>query len=112
MSYVAVVDIHGQLYVPEIACVQYITLKTHSYNNFLHTFVDCEDLVKGGIHLLHRKTAADAFWNAELEDEVRQRGWINSPFAVPSDREQLMQEVDKVRAVSIYSIVVFLCTSA
>ena len=46
---------------------------------------------------------ADAFWNAELEDELRQRGRIKSPFAVPSDRERLMQEVDKVRAVSIYS---------
>ena len=59
--------------------------------------------MKGGIHLLHRKTVADAFWNAELEDELWQRGWIKSPFVVPSDRERLMQEVDKVRAVSIYS---------
>ena len=42
---------------------------------FLHTYVDCEDLVKGGLHLLHRKTVADAFWNAELEDELRQRQW-------------------------------------
>ena len=83
--------------------MQYITLRLTHITNFLHTFVDCEDLVKGGIHLLHRKTVADAFWNAELEDELRQRGWIKSPFVVPSDRERLMQEVDKVRAVSIYS---------
>ena len=35
---------------------------------------------------------ADAFRSAELEDELRQRGWINSPLVVPSDQEQ---EVDK-----------------
>lgn len=26
------------------------------------------------IHLLHRNTVADAFWNAELQDELRERG--------------------------------------
>ena len=66
--YGTVVDILVNCIFPR--CVQYITLKIHSDNNFMHTFVDCEDLVIGGIHLLHWKTVVDAFWNAELEDEL------------------------------------------
>ena len=34
----------------------------------------------GGLHLLNRKTIAEAFWNAELEAELRQMAWIHCPF--------------------------------
>ena len=57
-----VVDIHGLIACPTCSLLYiYTALTTHSYSNFLHTFVDCEDLVKGGLHLLHRKTVVDAF---------------------------------------------------
>ncbi len=56
----------------------------------------------GGLHLLSRKTIAEAFWNAELEDELRCRGWIDRAFACSQSREDLMREVDSVRAAEVY----------
>ena len=52
--------------------------------------------------MLHRKTVADAFWNAELENELRQRGWIHSCFKNTQSKEKLMDDIDGIRANSIY----------
>ncbi len=52
---------------------------------------------------MHRKTVADTFWIAKLEEEMRQRGWIDRVFKDPSDREKLMQEIDTIRATTMYS---------
>ena len=52
--------------------------------------------------MLNRKTVAEAFWNAELEDELRKRGWIDRVFKESKSREKLMQEIDRVRAATVY----------
>ena len=54
------------------------------------------------MHMLSRKTVADAFWNGELEAELRSRGWLSKPFTSKSTREMLMREVDKCRASETY----------
>ena len=45
--------------------------------------------------MLNRKTVAEAFWNAELEDKLCKRGWIDRLF-------KIMQEIDHVRAATVY----------
>ena len=56
----------------------------------------------GGLHLLNRKTVAEAFWNAELEAELRQMAWIHCPFQGSKSREMHMQKIDQVRASTVY----------
>lgn len=51
---------------------------------------------------LSRKTVAEAFWNAELEDELRKRGCVGKLFKTSGDREKYMREIDLMRAGSIY----------
>ena len=50
------------------------------------------------------KQCAAAFWNGELEDELRELGSLNffGLMKKDSDREKVMEEVDKYRAKSIY----------
>ena len=63
------------------------------------------------IHLLLElspKNVADAFWNGELEHEVRALSRENAltldetTFYMDSDRENIMDEVESVRSCSIY----------
>ena len=64
-----------------------------------YSHVDSQEL---GMYMLSRKTVADAFWNAELEAELRSRGWLSKPFMEKSSRETLMSEVDSCRASETY----------
>ena len=52
---------------------------------------------------IHRKTVSQAFWNSEVEMELRERGWEKYRFAKQEDREKLMEKVDKERATTIYA---------
>ena len=45
---------------------------------------------------------ASAFWNYEIEEELREQGWGNYCFHSVGDREKAMQKVDEKRAVTIY----------
>ena len=36
---------------------------------------ECKSIVE-----LHRKVVSSAFWNSEVEDELRELGWINFKF--------------------------------
>ena len=51
------------------------------------------------------KHAASAFWNGELETELRELGKLDffGLLKKNEDREKVMEEVDKVRAKSVYS---------
>ena len=50
---------------------------------------------------LTRKNVASAFWNYEIEEELREQGWGNYCFHSVGDREKAMQKVDEKRAVTI-----------
>lgn len=52
---------------------------------------------------LHRKTVASAFWNNELEEELREEGWDNFAFMKVDDREEMMQKIDEKRAMTRYT---------
>ena len=66
-------------------------------NMYLHA--DSQEL---STYMLSRKTFADAFWNSELEAELRSRGWLSKPFMEKSSREMLIREVDSCRASETY----------
>ena len=57
---------------------------------------------------LSPKNAADAFWNGELEHEVRTLSQENAltldeaVFYTDSDREKIMDRVESIRSCSIY----------
>ena len=51
---------------------------------------------------LHRKTVANAFWNGEVENEIRELGWDHVTFKKAQDRERIMEEIDNERAVNVY----------
>ena len=51
---------------------------------------------------LNRKTVSSSFWNYELEDELREKGWNDFKFKLPIDREIAMERIDRVRAGSVY----------
>ncbi len=51
---------------------------------------------------LHRKTIASAFWNYELEQELREQGWEDFSFFTADYREKAMEKVDSMRAVTVY----------
>ena len=53
-------------------------------------------------HYLSRKIVAEAFWNAELEDELRKRELTWKKFKITNDREEHMKEIDLMRAGSVY----------
>ena len=50
------------------------------------------------------KQCAAAFWNGELEDELREIGSLNffGLIKKDSDREKVMEEIHKYRAKSVY----------
>ena len=50
------------------------------------------------------KQCSSAFWNGELEAELRELGRLDfyGLMKLNADREKVMQEVDKVRAKSVY----------
>ena len=54
------------------------------------------------IQFLDRKTVADAFWTAELESELRERDSSDRLFKDVHSREMIMEEIDQLRATSIY----------
>lgn len=54
------------------------------------------------MQLLHRKTVAEAFWNGELEDEIRKKDMVEWRFQDCRSREKCMQEIDNIRAVTPY----------
>ena len=54
------------------------------------------------IHFLDRRTVADTFWNAETESELRENGWIDRLFKDVHARELIMEEINRLRATSIY----------
>lgn len=55
-----------------------------------------------GLFLLSRKTVAEAFWNRELENELRSREWTDRLFVHARSREELMMIIDKERASTVY----------
>ena len=53
---------------------------------------------------LHRKAIAEAFWNAEMEAELRASGNISHHFHSVRGRENLlMEKIDKERVSTTYS---------
>ena len=54
-------------------------------------------------HELHRKSVAEAFWNAEIEDELREKGQIGYIFSSVDSREKLMDSIDEERAKRPYA---------
>ena len=54
-------------------------------------------------HELHRKSVAEAFWNAESESELREANKLHYKFISTSSREELMVEIDQQRASALYS---------
>ncbi len=50
---------------------------------------------------LHRKVVAQAFWNSEVEEELRERRWLDVRFSTVRSREEVMEAVDRERAVSV-----------
>ena len=50
---------------------------------------------------LHRKVVARAFWNSELEDELREQGQIGYRFESVDDNKA-MGEIDRHRASTVY----------
>ena len=53
-------------------------------------FNSIADVDTRGLFLLSRKTVAEAFWNREVEDELRKREWVDRLFAHARSREELM----------------------
>ena len=53
-------------------------------------------------HELHRKSVAEAFWNAESEAELREANRLHYRFLSTSSREELMVEIDQQRASALY----------
>ncbi len=53
------------------------------------------------LYELHRKSVAEAFWNAECEAELREANNINYKFS-GGTREHLMAEIDQKRASLTY----------
>ena len=51
---------------------------------------------------IHSKTVASAFWNHQVEAELRERGWEEYLFVSSSSREDCMKKIDEERAKSIY----------
>ena len=51
---------------------------------------------------IHSKTVASAFWNHQVEAELRERGWEEYLFASSSSREECMKKIDEERANSVY----------
>ena len=51
---------------------------------------------------MHRKTVAEAFWNAETEAELREKDEIDYIFSTVNSRETLMDKIDEERAGNIY----------
>ena len=51
---------------------------------------------------LHRKMVAEAFWNVEIESELREANMISHKFTSASSREDLMCTVDEQRAKTTY----------
>ena len=52
---------------------------------------------------MSNKIALEAFFNGELENELRQRNLTSSvTFKKDSDREQIMQMIDTIRRSEIY----------
>lgn len=57
------------------------------------------------VHLDYsEKQCSSAFWNGELEDELRELGKLDcfGLLKTNEDREKVMTEVDKIRAKSVY----------
>ena len=50
---------------------------------------------------LHRKMVAKAFWNVEIESELREANMISHKFTSTSSKEDLMCTVDEQRALYI-----------
>ena len=55
-----------------------------------------------GLFLLSWKTVAEAFWNREVEDELRRREWLDRLFEHGRSREEIMMTIDKERATTVY----------
>ena len=51
---------------------------------------------------MHRKSLAEAFWNAEIEDELRETGEVGYIFSSLDSREKLMDNIDRKRAKQPY----------
>ena len=51
---------------------------------------------------LHRKVVANAFWNSEVEDELRKQEWTEYRIHKVGDREKAMEKVDRQRASTVY----------
>ena len=52
---------------------------------------------------LHCKIVASAFWNHQVEAELRERGWEEYLFANTSSQEDCMRRIDEEQAKSVCS---------
>ena len=68
------------------------------YNNGF----ELPDVDTRGLFLLSRKTVAEAFWNREVEDELRRREWMDKLFTHARSREEIMMMIDRERASTVY----------
>ena len=66
---------------------------------FIFWIVDCNILP----HELSRKIVAEAFWNAEIEAELREKNCIGHRFMSSTSREELMMKIDEERSSSCYA---------
>lgn len=62
------------------------------------TLRECRGLVE-----LHRKVVAKAFWNSEIEAELRELKWTDFQFQSPDDHTHVLERIDKWRASNTYS---------
>jgi hypothetical protein len=79
--------------------IRYINKIYQIIRNYL--LID-DDEKKGSSEELHRKNVAEAFWNYQVENELREGKAQNRIFNKNFGREDFMNEVDILRATSTY----------
>ncbi|CAB4004747.1 Hypothetical predicted protein, partial [Paramuricea clavata] len=78
-----------------------ISLVCHSWVSFNGFSEAYNEVHKGNFG---EKQVAAAFWNGELENELRELGVLDffGKLRTDKDREEVMTEIDKIRAKTIY----------
>ena len=52
---------------------------------------------------MHRKVVAAAFWNSEVEEELRELGWIDFRFQKAGNHAEVLDKIDRQRSMTVYS---------
>ncbi len=91
---------------------KYSYVEVHAHNQYYYmcilvntASINCDESTDMNMitHELHRKSVAEAFWNAEIEDELREIGQIGYIFSSVDSREKLMDSIDEERAKRPYA---------